>query len=561
MEVRARLGQFFTPRLLVDRICSWAIRAPRDRVIDPTCGEGDFLVGAVDRLITLGAKRPDVHGIDVDPRVLAVARRRGPEACVREADFLSCPPDPRFDAIVGNFPYVRQESLPAAYKARLQDFLATLPAEDVEGISGQADLYAYLFLHAERFLKPGGRLGVVVSNAWLDVDYGRALRRFFLRRFRSVTVVESRREAWFDEPTINPVVLLLEKGPGPARVRFVQADRPLAALAGFDALPAREIAVSDSDRWGTALRAPQAFLDLASALDDRAVPLRGGLADIERGVTPGVVDFFYVDRETADRHGIEGRYLVPLVRSLREARGVEVRREDLTRALFVCPDAPERLAREGIGALRHILWGALQETRAQARGKLGGMPFPLVTSLRARPLWYDVGEVGPADFLLNRFVGDRYLVPSPPACAAAGDVFFAGRFREGVDGPLALALLNSAIVFLSMEVLGRKTWRQGVLYFYGPEVDALRVPDPARIGGADRRRIISAFRTLSHREVGPFPEEARLDDRAALDDAVLRALGLDGAWRERIYEALAEEIDLRTRVLPGKASRRPVPLH
>jgi len=554
---RARLGQFFTPRLLVDRICAWAIRTPRDRVIDPTCGEGDFLVGAADRLSALGARRPDVHGVDVDPRVLAFARKRGAEARVREADFLSCPPDPRFDAIVGNFPYVRQESLPAAYKTFLQGFLATLPAEDAKGFSGQSDLYAYLFLHAERFLRPGGRLGVVVSNAWLDVDYGRALRGFFLRRFRRVTIVESRREAWFDEPTINPVVLLLEKGPGPACVRFVQADRPLAALPSFEVLPAREVAVTEADRWGTALRAPQAFLDLAAELGGRAVPLRGGLADIGRGVTPGVVDFFYVDRETADRHGIEGRYLVPLVRSLREARGVEVRREDLTRALFVCPDAPERLARVGIGALRHIIWGALQETRAQARGKLGGMPFPLVTSLRSRPLWYDVGDVGPADFLLNRFIGDRYLVPTPPANAAAGDVFFAGRFREGVDAPLALALLNSAIVFLWMEVLGRKTWRQGVLYFYGPEVGALRVPDPARIAGADRRRILSAFRSLSHREVGPFPEEARLADRAALDDAVLRAIGLDSTWRERIYDALSEEIDLRTRILPGKASRRP----
>jgi len=38
---------------------------------------------------------------------------------------------------------------------------------------------------------------------------------------------------------------------------------------------------------------------------------------------------------------------------------------------------------------------------------------------------------------------------------------------------------------------------------------------------------------------------------------VLRAIGLDSTWRERIYDALSEEIDLRTRILPGKASRRP----
>ncbi len=562
---RSRLGQFFTPRALVDRICAWAIRTPLDRVIDPTCGEGDFLQGAVERLRAIGSPRPVVHGVDVDMGVLARARERaGPEALLRHADFLACEPYP-FDAIVGNFPYVRQEALGPAYKEALRRVLAAHPVEDVEGLTGQADLYAYLFLHAERFLRPGGRMGVVVSNAWLDVDYGRALRRFFLRRFREVIVVESRREAWFEEPTINPVVLLLEKGPGPARVRFVQVDCPLSEVppGRFEGpgCRVREVVVGDSDRWGVPLRAPQAFLDLARELDGRAVPLRGGLADIERGVTPGVVDFFYVDRETADRHGIEPKYLVPVVRTLREARGVTVRREDLTKALFVCPDGPDHLAREGLGALRHILWGALQETRAQARGKLGGMPYPLVTSLQSRSLWYDVGKVDRADFLLNRFVGDRYLVPSPPYGATAGDVFFAGRFRDGVDRPLALAILNSAIVYLWMEVLGRKTWRQGVLYFYGPEVEALRVPDPSAIATADRRRILVAFGDLCRRDVGPFPAEARLADRAELDDAVLAAIGLAPSWRDRIYAALVDEIVLRTRVLPGKKPAGPIPRH
>ncbi len=556
---RSRLGQFFTPRALVERICAWAIRTPLDRVIDPTCGEGDFLQGAVSRLRALGAPKPIVHGVDVDMGVLAAARERaGPEALLRHADFLACDPYP-FDAIVGNFPYVRQEALGPAYKEALRRVLAAHPAEDVEGLTGQADLYAYLFLHAERFLRPGGRMGVVVSNAWLDVDYGRALRRFFLRRFREVTVIESRREAWFKEPTINPVVLLLEKGQGPARARFVQIDCPLAEVppGRFDGpgCRIREVAVTDSDRWGIPLRAPQAFLDLARDLEGRAVPLRGGLAEIGRGVTPGVVDFFYVDRETAERHGIESKYLVPVVRTLREARGLSVRREDLTRALFVCPDDPDHLAREGLGALRHILWGVLQETKAQARGKLGGMPFPLVTSLRSRPLWYDVGRVDRADFLLNRFVGDRYLVPSPPEGATAGDVFFAGSFREGVDRPLTMALLNSAIVFLWMEVLGRKTWRQGVLYFYGPEVDALRVPDPTRIDRAHRRRILDTFGVLSRRDVGPFPDEVHLADRAAFDDAIISAIGLDPSWRDRIYSALVEELVLRTRILPGKNVR------
>ncbi len=43
-------------------------------------------------------------------------------------------------------------------------------------ISTYADLYIHLFFHAARFLKPGGRMGIVTSNAWLDVNYGYELQ-------------------------------------------------------------------------------------------------------------------------------------------------------------------------------------------------------------------------------------------------------------------------------------------------------------------------------------------------------------------------------------------------
>ena len=42
-------------------------------------------------------------------------------------------------------------------------------------------------------------MGIVTSNAWLDVNYGFALQRFFCDRFKIVAVLESRCEPWFTE--------------------------------------------------------------------------------------------------------------------------------------------------------------------------------------------------------------------------------------------------------------------------------------------------------------------------------------------------------------------------
>ncbi len=50
-------------------------------------------------------------------------------------------------------------------------------------LSGQADIYAYLFFHTAKFLKEGGRMGIVTSNSWLDVAMDWNLKSSFLKRF------------------------------------------------------------------------------------------------------------------------------------------------------------------------------------------------------------------------------------------------------------------------------------------------------------------------------------------------------------------------------------------
>lgn len=133
---------------------------------------------------------------------------------------------PAFDAAVGNFPYIRQELIEKRIKGYKEKIGRTLAQGwrkeypelfDSKGnlkLSGQADIYAYLFFHTARFLKEdGGRMGIVTSNSWLDVAYGYELQRFFLKNFKIVAILESRCEPWFEEAAVNTVVTILERMP------------------------------------------------------------------------------------------------------------------------------------------------------------------------------------------------------------------------------------------------------------------------------------------------------------------------------------------------------------
>ncbi|MDE3068096.1 MAG: SAM-dependent DNA methyltransferase, partial [Verrucomicrobiota bacterium] len=238
-EERHSLGQYFTSTNLADLVLGFCVRSPKDTVLDPTCGTGTFLIRAYDLKHKLGGFNhlhllSQIWGVDIAafPAELATinlfSRNLGEFANfprVIQKDFFEVraghkfefpPPRPNidpgakivetipsFDAAVGNFPFIRQELIEQkvkGYKSLLDQVLeeewrgqySELFKNGESKLSGQADIYAYLFFHTAPFLKADGRLGFITSNSWLDAAYGYELQKFFLRKFKLVAVLESR---------------------------------------------------------------------------------------------------------------------------------------------------------------------------------------------------------------------------------------------------------------------------------------------------------------------------------------------------------------------------------
>ena len=72
-----------------------------------------------------------------------------------------------FDAIVGNPPYVRQESLKA-----IKPYLQT----SYEAFAGTADLYSFFMERGVKLLRPNGRYAIIVSSSFTRATYGAPLR-------------------------------------------------------------------------------------------------------------------------------------------------------------------------------------------------------------------------------------------------------------------------------------------------------------------------------------------------------------------------------------------------
>ena len=119
-------GAFFTPERVTDFVAQWAIRAGGDRVLEPSAGDAAFMVAAVARIAKLRRGKgtePEVDGVEIHAHSVRVARERvrkaGGKARVLQNDFFDVAPEPVYDAVIGNPPYIRWKNLEDELKQEL----------------------------------------------------------------------------------------------------------------------------------------------------------------------------------------------------------------------------------------------------------------------------------------------------------------------------------------------------------------------------------------------------------------------------------------------------------
>ncbi|MCQ4450395.1 MAG: N-6 DNA methylase [Sulfolobales archaeon] len=261
-EERHQLGQFYTPKPIAELIVKWSVRSPDDKVLDPGCGSGTFLVEAYKRLAELKRKRPwseinyvpsDVHrqilrqlyGVDINefPAHLTAmnlamknVRAPSPEMYVFVRDYFTIMPGQQvltpyevrtaeggkpvevvfkdFDAVVGNPPYTRWTEIPENTQDRILDFLKKTISK--YGLTPQVSrgvepgIYIYWIMHSTDFLKEGGRLGMIISDSWLQTDYGANFFKFLLDNYKVHAVIDFSARV-FPVPLIGTCIILLEK--------------------------------------------------------------------------------------------------------------------------------------------------------------------------------------------------------------------------------------------------------------------------------------------------------------------------------------------------------------
>ncbi|GAB1385063.1 Eco57I restriction-modification methylase domain-containing protein [Melaminivora sp.] len=234
-------GAIFTRREVVDfmlDLAGYTADRPlyRMRLLEPSFGGGEFLLAAASRLVAAAKAADDVGDLanciravelhngtymDTRSKVIDLMERSGwgpqesrrvVDAWLLHGDFLLSALPGKFDFVVGNPPYVRQERIPTP--------LLTEYRRRYESLYDRADLYVPFIERSLDLLADGGQFVFICANRWTKNKYGGPLRAMVAKAFHLKAYVDMVDTPAFDSEVIAyPAITLIERAePGPTLI-------------------------------------------------------------------------------------------------------------------------------------------------------------------------------------------------------------------------------------------------------------------------------------------------------------------------------------------------------
>ncbi len=344
-----------------------------------------------------------------------------------------------FNAIVGNPPYVRQETL-SSIKGYLESHY--------QSFDGVADLYAYFMEKSLSLLKAGGLFSYIVSSSFLRATYGEPLRRHLKTVGTVLRMVDFGGLAVFASAKDTYVCIpLISKGVSTSPPRIEVCKIPSLKITNLSPYVAENSFTIPSHRFSDTAWSLKS--DAETAVFEKVTKAGKPLGEYVhrkffRGVTTGFNEAFVIDSATRKRLISKDKASEQIIKPLLGG-------EDIRRYHVESKDQWLIFPRRGIrikdypAVLEHLSqWKAELTPKRTGKEKTGRKP--------GRYEWYEIqDDVAYFEIFESPKIVYPDIAKGPRFCFDTGTTYLANTaYCLGSDSLYLLGLLNSKLFWFAI---------------------------------------------------------------------------------------------------------------
>jgi adenine-specific DNA methylase len=471
-------GGYYTPPDLALFIARWVSEVSPKHILEPSCGDGVFF----DALAKVaGSQTVEVTGFELETEEAAKAQARAnavglSATTVHDEDFLQWAinhlddANARFDAVVGNPPFIRYQYLPEPFQLRTERIFKELKLP----FTKHTNAWVPFILASMALLRFGGRLAMVVPSEIIHITHAQSLRSYLGHECRRLVIIDPE-ELWFSDTLQGAVILLAEKKHSEAEQGEGLGMYPVKGREFLHLNPANVFNAPQSvngktiqGKWTRALL----NLETRSLFDELAeydaVHRFKDIAQVDVGIVTGANKFFLVADEVVRNYQLD-KWAHPMFGRSEHCPGIIY-------------DERQHATNAAKGKPTNFLWFRNNEgeidAAARAYIKLGEeQELDTRYKCRVRSPWYTVPSVYSTEIAMLKRSQDTPRLILNRIGAYTTDTAYRIRTRAVVAEKLIGCFVNP-LTALSAELEGRY-YGGGVLELVPSEIERLLVPLPA----------------------------------------------------------------------------------
>lgn len=480
-DLKKLRGGYYTPKAIADFICKWAITEPNQKVLEPSCGDGNFIESAIHRFKELGVQNNElfgiIKGIELIEEEAEKSKKRAAKyglnsTTIMNTDFFNfisnANGEAHFDVVIGNPPFIRYQNFPEEHREvafKLMEEMNLHPNK-------LTNIWVPFLVISASKLNYLGKLAMVIPAELFQVKYAAETRIFLSNFFSRITIVTFKKLV-FEDIQQEVVLLLCEKDVTVNTGIRVLELGSLQELEKLNVSDFQETQVKslehNSEKWTKYFLEENEIHLLRKIKADDRIKLFGDIMDVDVGIVTGRNEFFMINKETVAKWKLKS-FTQNVVGRSNHFKGITFNQDDFSANADAGIDGflflpPNKDYNDLPKACKDYIKHGEQ------------LSFHKGYKCRIRKRWYITPSLWNPDAFVLRQVGDYPKLIINNANASSTDTIHRVRFKnKNKIEPelLALSFLNS-LTFAFSEITGR-SYGGGVLTFEPTEMEELPMP-------------------------------------------------------------------------------------